>query len=196
MQSGQAGEGKPGPVLEARPASAALRVALPVGVALLTALTFAPGLLNDFVNWDDDVNIVHNEAYRGFGAAQLRWMFTTFHGGHYQPLTWLSYAVDHAVYGSVNSFGFHLTNLLLHAVGTVLCFWVALRLLQWAFDEPPGRSAPATYWCAAFAAAVFALHPLRAESVSWVTERRDVLSGVFVFANQAAESRGRETARK
>jgi tetratricopeptide (TPR) repeat protein len=159
-----------------------LRWALPVGLVLATLLTFSPGLRNDFVNWDDDVNIVQNHAFRGFDGPRLQWMFTTFLGGHYQPLTWISFAVDHAIYGGANSFGFHFTNLVLHAVGAALFFFVALRLLQWVFDPPESGPNGVTYWCAAFAAAVFALHPLRVESVSWVTERRDVLSGVLLFA--------------
>ncbi len=176
----------------------ALRWLLALALACATALVFAPALSNEFVNWDDDVNIVHNTAYRGFDARQLDWMFTTTFGGHYQPLTWLSYAADYTVW-DVNPFGFHLSNIVLHAIGVVLFFFIACRLLQWVAREgapavevtptaqgdaatAPVVSDAAIAWCAAFAAAAFALHPLRVESVVWATERRDVLSGAFLFA--------------
>ena len=161
--------------------SASLALAISVGLALVTLMTFLPALRNRFVNWDDDVNILNNHAYRGFDAERIEWMSTTLFGGHYQPLTWLSYAVDYAVWG-MSPFGYHLSNVLLHIVGVLLFFRVAVVLLRWSFRDRDGPSLVATCWCAAFAAAVFALHPLRVESVAWVTERRDVLSGVFVFA--------------
>ena len=92
-----------------------LRWALPTAVGLLTLLTFLPALRNGFVNWDDDVNIVENAAFRGFSAEHLKWMFSTTLGGHYQPLTWLSYAVDDALWGR-QPFGYHLTSVVLHVV--------------------------------------------------------------------------------
>ncbi len=158
-----------------------LKWAIPVGIIVTTFLSFLPALRNGFVNWDDNVNILQNTAFRGMGAEQLEWMFTTLFGGHYQPLTWLSFAADYQVWG-LQPFGYHLTNLVLHTIGAVLFFFVALQLLQWAFGEDKLPSQSARYWCAALAAAIFALHPLRVESVAWVTERRDVLSGVFFFA--------------
>lgn len=87
------------------------------------------------------------------------------------PLTWLTLAADHALWG-LNPFGYHLTNVLLHAANAVLFFWIALRLL------PREAGAPLA---AAAAALFFALHPLRVESVAWVTERRDVLSALFLL---------------
>lgn len=158
---------------------------LPLAIGLLTLLTFAPALRNGFVNWDDDRNIVNNHGYRGFDGDRLRWMFTTRFGGHYQPLTWLSFAADHAIWG-LNPFGFHLTNVLLHAVAAALFFWIALQVLRWVLDEAQTKTPTTLMWCAALAAAVFAVHPLRVESVAWATERRDVLSGVLIFATVLA----------
>jgi len=138
-------------------------------VALVVAAVFLPALGGGFVNWDDDVNITDNPHFRGFSAAHLRWMFTTTLMGHYIPLTWLTLALDHALWG-MNPQGYHLTSVLLHALDAALVFLVARRLLG-------GYPVIA----AAAAALVFGLHPLRVESVAWVTERRDVVSGLFVL---------------
>ena len=146
----------------------AARAAALLLLCLATPAAFWPVLNNGFVNWDDAANFRDNFSYRGLGWAQLQWMWTTFHMGHYQPLSWMSLGLDFLVWG-MNPFGYHLTNLLLHMMNGVLFFFVALRLLR------SSRGA-------IFAALVFALHPLRVESVAWVTERRDVLSGAFYLA--------------
>lgn len=142
------------------------------GIVLAVCASFAPTLSNDFVNWDDDLVLTDNPAYRGLSPSHLAWMMTTTHGGHWQPLTWLSYAADHAVWG-MDPRGYHLTNLLLHALNAVLV-WAILRTLL-AGRGPDGVVATA----AAVGAIFFAIHPLRVESVAWATERRDVLSGCF-----------------
>ncbi len=163
-------------------------------VAGVTVWAFAGALGNQFVNWDDDVVLVDNEAFRGLSGAHLRWMFTTSHAGHYQPLTWLSYAVDHAVWGGVDAFGVHLTNLILHVLTAVAFFFVARRLIV-AGGECGMRNAECgrredkrrntesrnAEIGAGLAALFFAVHPLRVESVAWATERRDVLSGVLLM---------------
>src|SRR4029450_10803076 len=86
----------------------------PLLVALVTLTAFIPALWNEFVGWDDYELLVTNLNYRGLGWDQLRWMFTTFHTGHYQPLSWMTFALDYLLWG-MNPFGYHLTNLALHA---------------------------------------------------------------------------------
>jgi hypothetical protein len=137
-------------------------------------ITFAPSVRNDFVRWDDHVNLLENPHYRGLGWPQLRWMFTTFLLGHYMPVTWLSFGIDYRLWG-MNPAGYHLTSLLLHVANTVLFYGVARRLLAKVAAFPAG----ALDVGALVAALFFSLHPLRAESVAWATERRDVLSGLF-----------------
>lgn len=162
-----------------------LRWALPILVAALVLATFSPALRNGFVNWDDDINLLENGGFRGLATENLRWMFTTQLGGHYHPLTWLSFAVDHAIWGPPNrhtAFGYHLTNILLHAAAAAFFVLIARRLLRAGFGLSKGFYEVESYWCAALAALIFAVHPLRVESVAWVTERRDVLSAVFLFA--------------
>jgi protein O-mannosyl-transferase len=156
---------------------AASRWLPPIAVIALTLVAFLPVLDNGFIpNWDDRTNFLDNPYYRGLGAAQLRWMFTTFHAGHYIPLTWLSLGLDYLLWG-LNPAGYHLSSLLLHAATALAFYFLALRLLRAAL--PPATSSAALRWGAAVAALVFAVHPLRVESVASATERRDVLSGLF-----------------
>ena len=126
-------------------------------------------------------NFVNNTQYRGLSLAHLRWMFTTFHGGHYQPLSWVTLAIDYTLWG-MQPRGYHLTNLVLHTANALLVYALALALLP---RRPPrGASHRPGAWlaiAAAVAALCFAIHPLRVESVAWVTERRDVLSGFFLL---------------
>lgn len=150
---------------------------LPVLLAFVTFLAFLPTLQNGFVgDWDDDVNLVDNPDYRGFGWRQLRWMFTTFLAGHYIPLTWLTFGLDYLVWG-MNPAGYHLTNLLLHLSNTVVFYTIAVRLL--AAARPAEGDVVSRRVAGAVAALLFGVHPLRVESVAWATERRDVLCGLF-----------------
>src|SRR5574341_2577218 len=160
-------------------------------IALLTIAAFLPTLRNGFVNWDDTVLLSGNPHYRGLGWTQLKWMFTTFHEGHYQPLSWLTYGLDYLLWG-MNPVGYHLTSLLLHAAATVVFYFVARRLLRLALPGLGGESALGPSLAAAFAALLFSLHPLRVESVAWATARRDVLCGLFYLLTLLAYLRAVE----
>src|SRR5213594_1100832 len=149
---------------------------VPVLIALVTVAAFLPALQNQFVSWDDDENFLYNPHYRGLGWSPLRWMWTT-HQGHYIPLTWMTLGLDYLLWG-MNPVGYHLTNLLLHAANAVVFFFVVRRLLTLALPSP-SEHGYALAVSSGVAALVFAIHPLRVESVAWVTERRDVLSGLF-----------------
>src|SRR5881409_3926095 len=152
---------------------------VPVLIAVVTFAAFLPTLQNQFVNWDDPRNFLENPHYRGLTWTHLRWMWTT-HLGHYIPLTWMTLGLDYLLWG-MNPVGYHLTSLLLHAANAVVFFFVVLRTLTRALPSPSERSY-ALAVSAGFAALVFAIHPLRVESVAWVTERRDVLSGLFYLS--------------
>lgn len=152
--------------------------AVPLLVAVVTFVAFLPALRAGFVAWDDQSNFVENLDYRGLGWTQLRWMWTTFLLGHYVPLSWMTLGLDYVVWG-MNPAGYHLTSLLLHAANAVLLYFVARRLLRLTGVVPRESDGMIVAIPAAFAALVFAVHPLRVESVVWVTERRDVLSGFF-----------------
>src|SRR6266540_4898995 len=166
----------------AAPAPSAPRVSrlwrlLPPGLFGLAFLVFLPSLWNGFVDWDDDRNLVQNPHYRGLGWEQLTWMFGGNDTNFYMPLTWLTYGLDYALWG-MNPAGYHLTSLILHALNACVFYFVALRLFRTARGGEP-ISDSALRAGAALAALLFALHPLRVESVVWATERRDVLSGLF-----------------
>jgi protein O-mannosyl-transferase len=154
---------------------------VPAALALMTFIVFLPALKAGFVNWDDDINFLDNANYRGLGAAQLQWMFTTFLIGHYIPFTWMTFGLDYVVWG-MNPAGYHLTNILLHVANAVLFYFIALHLLRLSVPARPADGPSAPILGSAFATLLFAVHPLRAESVAWITERRDVLSGLFCLA--------------
>jgi hypothetical protein len=154
----------------------------PLAVAVLTATGFAPAVTGSFLNWDDNVNFLENLSYRGLGASQVRWAFTSTLFGHYIPLTRLSWCINYAL-GGLNPAGYHLVNVLLHAGNAVLFFFVVRRLLAAATagDGQEGRRALEISAAAAVAALVFGLHPLRVEPVAWISGRADVLCGTFAL---------------
>src|SRR5438094_1749979 len=155
------------------PAERWVRWLVPVVIALITSAAFLPTLQNQFVSWDDDKNFLENPHYRGLSWTHLRWMWTT-HLGHYIPLTWMTLGMDYLLWG-MNPVGYHLTSLLLHVTSAVVVFFLARRLLTLALPRASGRGHALTV-SAGFAALVFAIQPLRVESVAWATERLDVLS--------------------
>ncbi|MDE3164678.1 MAG: glycosyltransferase family 39 protein, partial [Acidobacteriota bacterium] len=122
-----------------------------------------------FLNFDDPGYVTANPwVNHGITAAGVRWAFTSIDWFYWQPLTWLSHMLDCQVWG-LWAAGHHLTSVLFHVVNTLLLF-ALLRRLTGAF------------WRSAAAAALFALHPLRVESVVWIAERKDLLSAFWFLA--------------
>ena len=139
-----------------------------MGGLLLLAIGVAFGqtVRYEFFNLDDDTYVYENpQVSRGLSAEGIAWAFTQSHDANWHPLTWISLMLDCQVYG-LSAGGYHLTNVLLHAATAVLLFLVLQRMTG-------------DFWPGALVAALFAVHPLRVESVAWVTERKDVLSGLF-----------------
>ena len=136
---------------------------------LLAAMVFAvfwPVLNCGFVNYDDPSYITSNaEVKSGLTWHGVAWAFTTGAASNWHPLTWLSHMADVSCYGT-DPRGHHFTNVLLHAINTVLLFFILKNL-----TNAVGKSA--------MVAALFAVHPLHVESVAWISERKDVLSGLF-----------------
>jgi protein O-mannosyl-transferase len=165
------------PAVVSAPLARAAACSVAVAVALVTVFVFFPVLLADWVDWDDPTNFLNNTYYRGLEWPQLRWMMTTNLMGHWIPVTWLTLGIDYVLWG-MNPFGYHLTSLLWHAANAVLFSLVARRLFGLA---TPSASVAMRGLGAMAAALFFAIHPLRAESVAWITERRDLTSGFFVM---------------
>jgi len=158
--------------------------AIALAVVVATAAGFYPALRCGFVNFDDESTLPLNEHFRGLSREQLRWMFTTTHMGHYQPLAWVTFALDYLAW-ELNPKGYHLTNVVLHTLNAWLFLLLARRLLGLAGRSSVGVAGvrnDASWAAAGLAALIFALHPLRVESVAWATQRRDVLSAVFFLA--------------
>ena len=128
-----------------------------------------------FLEWDDAVNLAQNPHWRGFTPANIRWMLTTMFGGPYQPLSWLSFAFDFTLWGA-NPAAMRMTNYALHGSSSVLFYLIVEDLIRKA---SPSSSSRERLIAALFASLFWAVHPLRVESVVWLTERRDVLSGFF-----------------
>jgi len=147
-------------------------------LALVTFLTYAYSLGNDFVTYDDDLLVYQNPNVLEFSPQTVTAIFTTYDPELYVPVTLLSYQLERAVFG-LNPFIFHFTNLLLHIGSVLLVFWIALRLSQLRMSE---RSA---FWIAVTTSALFAFHPINTEIVAWIAARKDILSGFLFFASLA-----------
>lgn len=148
------------------PANKWLAPVLAITIAAAALLVFAPARNNDFLNWDDQSYVTQNDHVQGgLTVAGLAWAFTQSHSANWHPLTWMSHMLDVELSGLRPS-GHHTTNLLLHAANAALLFLLLHRLTR-------------SVWRSALVAAIFALHPLRVESVAWVAERKDVLSTFF-----------------
>ncbi len=120
----------------------------------------------DFINFDDPIYVTENSHVQsGITLEGLRWAFGTTYAEFWHPLTWLSLMSDYQLYG-LNAGGYHVTNVILHLLSTLLLFWLFQRMTG-------------AIWKSAFVAALFALHPLHVESVVWITKRKDVLSAFF-----------------
>ncbi|MBL9189387.1 MAG: tetratricopeptide repeat protein [Opitutaceae bacterium] len=140
-----------------------------VGLFIATACLFARAIGHDFVNYDDPDYVTANlHVKAGLSADGVAWALRSGEASNWHPLTWVSHMADVSLFG-LNPRGHHATSVLLHALNAALAF-LALRRLT------------GSLWTSALCAAWFAWHPLRVESVAWVAERKDVLSGLFFFA--------------
>lgn len=142
----------------------------------LVLFVFSPLFRAEFIFLDDYDYVVNNPLIQGgLTGANLQQAFSSVYKSYWIPLTWVSYMIDVSI-GGMNPLVFHAGNILLHA-GVVMCLFLfltqATKRMIWAF----------------FVAALFAIHPLRVESVAWITERKDVLSGLFAVLSLIAYSR-------
>ncbi|MEO6437449.1 MAG: tetratricopeptide repeat protein [Tepidisphaeraceae bacterium] len=148
-------------------------VLLALALITLTVAVYWPVTSAQYLSIDDHAYVTDNQTVQaGLTRNGVVWAFSGVRVSNYHPLTWLSHMLDNQLFGS-GSRPAHLVNLALHAINSVLL----LLVLRWM----TGRE-----WCSAFVAAIFALHPQHVESVAWVSERKDVLSGLFWMLTLAA----------
>ncbi len=137
-----------------------------------TAVSFSPSLFDGFTNWDDNTNVTNNSDIRKFTLHNVIKIFSSSYSATYQPLTMLSYMVEFSLFG-LSQTVFHGTNLLLHIINALFVFALLYFL-------------SGNLFAAAATALLFAVNPLRVESVAWVAERKDVLSALFYLLSLLA----------
>src|SRR5437867_12778955 len=146
-----------------------ITIAVCIFLTAIIWLVFGQTLGHEFINFDDDRYVYENrEVSRGLTLDGLKWVLTHSHASLWHPLTTLSHMADCQIYG-LRPAGHHFTNVVLHNIAAVLLFLV-LRVMT-------GKGQSGSDWKSAFVAVIFAIHPMRVESVAWVAERKDVLSG-------------------
>ncbi len=155
--------------------------------ALATFLFYLPIVRHDFVIWDDQVFIFDNPHIRAMGLTFFQWIWSTSQTGNWIPLTWISLALDCQLAG-FHPWVYHLHNLILHTLNTLLVFFLSARILALAQKQmtPSGPTFQAAFPLAPAAllsALLFGLHPLHVESVAWAAERRDVLCAFFYLGS-------------
>jgi len=175
---------------------------LAAAVSFATFAVYLRSLQNDLLAWDDNSYVIDNVHIRSLNASFFRWAFFDFYAANWHPLTWISHALDYAVWG-LNPLGHHLTNVVLHGVNTFLVVLLVQGLLDaWrerssAAGTPSFLDGQGSLIAAGATGVLFGLHPVHVESVAWVAERKDLLCGLFFllsvmsylrFAGTAGES--------
>jgi len=151
------------------------KIALAAAALLITLFSLFPVVNNSFTNWDDDRYVTKNSEIKEFSPASLKHIFTSTHYGLYKPLVLASFAAEYHMFG-LNPRPYHITNLTLHLINTLLVFLLILEL-----GFPP--------WTAFGVSLLFGIHPMHVESVAWVTERKDMLYGLFFIGAMLAYTR-------
>jgi Tfp pilus assembly protein PilF len=180
-------------------------------VTALTFVVYAQTLGFDFVNWDDDVYLYENSRAQTFSLENVFWFFSHSYYHSYIPITMLSHMVDLALW-QFNPSGHHLTNVIIHALNTCWLFVLSLKLIliliardgssaKWFRESVLMEMDLSVLFSSSFAALLFGLHPLRVESVAWISDRKDLLCALFLLpgticyinyvAAQRAENRWR-----
>ena len=154
-------------------------------ILAISFLTYYSSLSNGFIsNWDDGAYVLKNQHIHKLNLDNLWWMFTAFHAANWHPLTWLSHAIDYAMYGN-NPWGHHLTSVIFHALNSAWVFLLSLVLIYIVEKLPSERFEfdaifnQKRFAVALLTAVLFAIHPQHVESVAWIAERKDVLFFFF-----------------
>ncbi len=172
-----------------------LKLILPTVISVITFICFSYTLKCGFVHWDDQVYVYENPFIKSFSAQNLKMLlFHVTTAGNFHPLTMLSLAINYHFSG-LSPMGYHLTNIILHIMNTILVFVLFVRLFEamrkaaypW-FDsdrrlsQTNGEGNSIIFWLAALAALWHGIHPMHVESVAWISERKDLLYALFYFS--------------
>lgn len=136
-----------------------------VGIVVISFIAYYPALQNGFTNWDDGQYVVQNSNITSLSFQNVKNIFSSYYMGNYHPLTILSYSIDFSI-GQLDPFIYHLSNVLLHLLNTILVF----IFIYYLFNN---------YHLAIITSLLFGVHPLHVESVAWIAERKDVLCTFF-----------------
>ncbi|MFA6456817.1 MAG: hypothetical protein WCW40_08350 [Bacteroidota bacterium] len=141
-------------------------------ILAVTTVSFIPAFTNGWTSWDDDVYVTDNPAVQNISAENLKLVFTTAVNGSYLPLTMISYMIDYQI-GGFDPRVYHSTNILLHLINSCLLFWLMYQL-------------SGSIVASLVAGLLFGIHPMRVESVAWISGRKDVLSMMFFLLSSIA----------
>ncbi len=155
---------------------------------LAVFVVFSFSLKNGYV-WDDTQYLLENPFLKLKWPVFVKWAFTSFYAANYHPLTWLSHRLDVAMWSGA-PMGHHLTNVIIHAVNTLLVVHLAASLTRIAHRAAARRFC---LYAGLFAGLIFGVHPLRVESVAWIAERKDVLCALFFLLTVICHLRFAET---
>lgn len=147
------------------------KILLPI-LILITVAIYLKSLNNKFTIWDDDFYVTENQDIRTLHGDSIAYTFQktfkTYVVGNYHPLTMLTYCLEYENF-KLNPKPYHLTNLVLHILNTLLVFGFIWLLTK-------------QQWTAFIVSLLFAIHPMHVESVAWVAERKDVLYSFFYLS--------------
>jgi len=163
------------------------KIIISSSVAIFTFIVFLPSLRNDFVNWDDDRYVCENPFIRSLDTQLFKSALGGFYAGNWHPLTWISHALDYALW-RLNPLGHHLTNNVIHALNVSLVVFLVMMLME-AYEKTRGdrRLSHSSVnnrtlkIASATTGLLFGIHPLHVESVAWLAERKDLLCAFFFF---------------
>ena len=169
------------------------------GIIILSFLAYSGIGTHQFLNWDDITYINENPHLRSLSLDNIIWMFTSYEQHNWHPLTWLSFAINFELWGT-NPVAFKLVNISIHILNSILVFFITAKILSTA--QKNYHQSSSTLFAAVtskeitFASLItalfFAIHPIHVESVTWIVERKDVLSALFFFATILAYIRHKE----
>jgi len=138
----------------------------------ITLLSYIPAFHNGWTNWDDNTYVQENPLTQNLAFSTLGEFFTTFQVGNYHPFAMLSLALDYKLFGE-NATAFHTHNILLHLINVLLVFLFVQLLIR-------------KQWVTIITALFFGIHPMHAESVAWISERKDLLYAFYYLAGLIA----------